>query len=638
MNPVGAQSGPAPDGSVAGPDEQDIRASLERLLASSAFRIPGRRARLLNYLVDRTLAGEASRINEYAIGVDVFEKSASFDPKSDAVVRAEISRLRQNLKDYYEGPGVEDPIRIDLPARAYFPAFRANVPVISTPQAETPPDVPAPIGPPQSIRKNRWLLTAVAACLVVAGGIAVYPRLATKRPPTIVVLPFANLSADPGNQYFSDGLTDEITDQLSRWKSLRVLARSSALQFKGKNVDIREVGRQLNVENVLEGSVERSGDRVKIIAHLERAADGTLLWSNTYERPASDLFAVQSELAAGIAASLKVAAGSPSIKHVPGSEAHEYYLKGRYVLQQGTTASVAQAEEDFSHAIDVDPGYAEAYVGLASAKYNRIVARVIPAATDAERESTEKLWRKALELDPDLPAAHAALALADMQYRWDWTGAEREMQLALAGPPNASVESTYAFLLIFRGRFSEADEHLRRMQDIEPFSTGMRLNLALARGLEGRFAEAREINENVAALYPKILGAHIGIAFALVMEGHPDQALAKVRELKQKGVPGATIYEAMALAKSGQRDQALELIRPYEDKYPDAGIPVQWFALVYAAMGDQANTLKWLERSAERHEWQALNLGVHPAYAFMRNSPEFRALEKRMGLDRNLIR
>ncbi|HEY3739478.1 MAG TPA: hypothetical protein VGL53_06525 [Bryobacteraceae bacterium] len=636
MNPVGAQSGPAPDGSGAGPDEQEIRASVERLLGSSAFRIPGRRARLLNYLVDRTLAGDASRINEYAIGVDVFEKPASFDPKSDAVVRAEISRLRQNLKDYYEGPGREDPMRIDLPARGYFPVFRPNVPAAPA-QVETPPEAPLapPVSSPSVFRRSRWLVAAVGVCLVAAGGIAVYSRLRTKQPPTIVVLPFANLSAHPGNQYFSDGLTDEITDQLSRLKSLRVLARSSASQFKGKTVDIREVGRALNVANVLEGSVERSGDRVKIIAHLERAADGTLLWSNTYERPASDLFAVQSELAAGIAASLKVAAGSPSTKHVPSSEAHEYYLKGRYSLQQGTTASVAEAEDDFSRALEADPNYAEAYVGLASAKYNRIVARVIPAATVAERESTEKLWRKALELDPDLPAAHAALALGDMTYHWDWAGAERELQLALAGPPNASVESTYAFLLIFRGRFTEADEHLRRMQDIEPFSTGMRLNLALARGLEGRFAEAREINENVAALYPKILGAHIGIAFALVMEGHPDQALVKVQELKQKGVPGASIYEAMALAKTGHREQALELIRPYEDKYPEAGIPVQWLALVYASMGDQANTLKWLERSAERHEWQALNLGVHPAYAFMRNSPGFRALEKRMGLDRN---
>jgi TolB-like protein len=176
------------------------------------------------------------------------------------------------------------------------------------------------------------------------------------------------LTSDAANQYFADGLTDEITDSLAGIKALRVIARSSAFQFKGKTVDVREVGRLLNVANVLEGSVERSGDRIKIIAHLERASDRSVVWSNTYERKESDLFAVQSELAAGIAGGLKLASAVPAVKHIPNGEAHELYMKGRYDLQEVTPESITRAELDFQHAIDKDPLYGPAYVGLASAK------------------------------------------------------------------------------------------------------------------------------------------------------------------------------------------------------------------------------------------------------------------------------
>lgn len=161
-------------------------------------------------------------------------------------------------------------------------------------------------------------------------------------------------------------------------KALRVVTRSSAFQFKGKRIDIREAGRLLTVANVLEGSVTRSANRVKIIAHLERVPDGSLLWSNTYERNASDLFAVQSELAAGIAAGLKVAAGVPSTTPVPNAEANEFLMKGRYDLQQVTPESATQAELDYQHAIDKDPEYAPAYMGLANAKFNQSIARGSP--------------------------------------------------------------------------------------------------------------------------------------------------------------------------------------------------------------------------------------------------------------------
>jgi tetratricopeptide (TPR) repeat protein len=232
-----------------------------------------------------------------------------------------------------------------------------------------------------------------------------------------------------------------------------------------------------------------------------------------------------------------------------------------------------------------------------------------------------------------LPTAHAALARLALQYDWDWDRAEREIQLALAGPPNAAAESVYASFLVFRGRFAEADAHLQRCEDLDPFSTATMLNLANTRNLEGRFAEARERAQKLSAAYPKILAARQLIGLTYVEEGRPDLALADLEALKQN-FPFAPFREAMARARAGQRDQAIRLIAPFEEKYPNTGVSMAWFALVYAFMGDQLNTLKWVERSADQHEWAALSLAIHPVYAPMRNSPGFHALETRIGLVR----
>jgi TolB-like protein len=511
------------------------------------------------------------------------------------------------------------------------------VPVFRRVEIETVPVEALPrerqtVEPGAHHRIRNWFYAA-AGILVVAGALIAW-RMAPHREssPSIAVLPFANLSANPDDQYFSDGLTDEIIDSLARVKTLRVIARSSAFQFKGKPVDIREAGRLLNVATVLEGSVERSGDRIKIIAHLERVSDGSLLWSNTYERKASDLFAVQSELASGIAGGLKVAAGVPAATHTPSPEAHDFVMKGRYGLEQLTTGSLAQAESDFQRAVDLDPQCAAAYSGLGQAAFDKAAATGLYVRTAGEREKAENYFRKALELDPDLPAAHAALARLALQYDWDWGRAEREIQAGLAGPPSAAPESAYAAFLIARGRFAEADAHLRRCQDLDPFSTRGLLNLASMRNLEGRFAEARQISQQLAATYPQIPGGRQLIGLTYLEEGRPDLALADLETLKQY-VPFATFREAMARALAGQREEALRLIRPYEEKYPNTGVSTQWFAGVYASMGDEPNTVKWLERLADQHEWAVLNIAVNPAFAAMRNSPRFRALKKRIGLD-----
>ena len=307
-------------------------------------------------------------------------------------------------------------------------------------------------------------------------------------------------------------------------------------------------------------------------------------------------------------------------------------MKAQYDMQQRTTESLTRAETEYRHAIDLDPEYATAYLGLGNVQYNRAGDTGLYVRTEVERKSAEQLFHKALELDDDLPTAHAGLGVLAMQYGWDWARAERELQLATAGPSSAAAESQYSFFLIFHGRFAEADQHIRRMLDLDPFSTATLLNLSTMRNLEVRLAEAHEISQKVVAAYPQILSAHQMIGLTYIEEGQPELALPIFRQMKQS-FPQAQLFEAMACARAGQREAALRLIRPFAEKYPNPGVSMQWFALVYAFMGDEPNTLKWLQRSADRHEWSALNIAVHPAYAPMRNSPGFRALKKRMGLD-----
>jgi TolB-like protein len=270
-----------------------VLAALDSLVASAAFGKAERPSRFLRHLVGTALRGEGYLLKESVLGREVFGRRASWDSRLDPVVRQEAARLRKRLAHYYETGGAECEVRIELPVGGYVPVFRRK-------PVET------------ATRRWRGWVYAAAGVLCMAGAVMAWRGFAQRESPvSIVVLPFTDLSADPANQYFSDGLTDEITDSLARIARLRVMARSSAFQFKGKTVDVREVGRLLHVANVVEGSVERSGGRVKIIAHLERTSDGSLLWSNTYEREASDLFAAQSELAGGIAGGLRVASASP---------------------------------------------------------------------------------------------------------------------------------------------------------------------------------------------------------------------------------------------------------------------------------------------------------------------------------------
>jgi TolB-like protein len=489
------------------------------------------------------------------------------------------------------------------------------------------------------VRRNRAGVAFALAAMAAGAGLYFWPGRARPAPgaTSVVVLPFKNLSADPGNRYFSDGLTDEITDALSQLKALRVIARDSAFELRDQAGNIREVGRKLNVTNVLEGSVERYGNRVKIVARLQRVSDGSQIWSHTYERQTSDLFSVQSELAASIADNLKtsVEVRNPNKHVVRDQEAIDAYMRATYEMDQFTPESMKKAVADLQYAIERDPEYAAAYASLGVAENNgsHLVALQKQLSAAEVVQTASRYYRKAIELDPDLISPRVNLAQYALQFDWDWGGAEREYKIALTKGPNAAAHQNYALLLLCLGRIEEADEHLRLAREENPYATvGIRF-AATARLLEGRYAQAQELAEQLLARSP---GSVLVRAFirnpALALGGRPDLALADYQKLEAR-LPQAKAYEAYVLACAGGRqDEALRLIRPFEERYQTGVIPMAGFAAFYACLGDEANTVKWLERSADAHEWAVLSIGVDPMYSRVRSGPEFQAVMKRIGL------
>ena len=335
-------------------DKQAIREQLDRILKSGPFLQSRRRQRFLEFIVNETLAGRSERLKAYTVALEVFDRPETFDPVVDPIVRIEAARLREKLREYYEADGQSDPIRIDLPKGTYTPHIEFR-------QAPTRD-----------------------------------PRL--DGPPTLAVLPFDNIGDDPKWQRFADGITEDIITDLSHSKDLIVIARNSTGVYKGKPVDVRQIGRDLNVKYVLEGSIQSLGERIRVTAQLIEAASGSHVWSERYDRPVDDLFAVQNDVTQRIAATLAgyegaVAEAERSLlrrKPPANLSAFDTYLLGMEAKHKVTKEGLIEAEGLFRKALELDPQLARAYVGLADVQFYLIDLGLAPSV----EEALSKRWRR----------------------------------------------------------------------------------------------------------------------------------------------------------------------------------------------------------------------------------------------------
>jgi TolB-like protein len=469
------------------------------------------------------------------------------------------------------------------------------------------------------------------------------PRGATPvkelRADSIAVLPFENLSPDPDNEYFSDGITEDIIASIARIQGMRVLSRTSVAQYKQRSRSVAEIAGELGVATVVVGSVRRSGRQLRIVAQVVDGRGEGSLWSDTYDRDLEDVFRVQSEVAAQVANAVRREL-SPAEKtriEVRGTtqpEAYDLYLRGRFLWNRRDEDSVAESVDFFTRALELDPSFALAHVGLADA-YTILGIYGARAPTDVAAAARESA-HEALVVDPDLGEAIASLACVTAVFDWDWPGAERGFLRALRlSPSYATAHQWYAMnLLTPLGRFREAYAALDRAHALDPASVAV----AVSRGIVAFYARelesARRDFEGLAALHPDFALVHHFLAQCHAAAGRWDQAVASAEAaVRLSSASSETLAcQGHALAKKGSLSDAEGVLDTLIDRSKQRYVSPALLAQVLLGLGRQEEALDRLERAADARAVDLIWLGVRPAYDPLRATPRFRALTERVGL------
>ena len=455
---------------------------------------------------------------------------------------------------------------------------------------------------------------------------------------SIVVLPFANVGHDADLEYFADGLADDLIASLSRLDGLRVVARTSAFFFKNRPADIREIAKHLGVHLVLEGSVRRSGSRLRVTAQLINAADGCHLWSDRYDREMDmrDVLKVQDEIREAVLGALtpSLAGGDhlPILKHkTENAVAHEMYLKGRFHLFRSTPSGIDAGVQHFKAAIEHDPSYALAYVGLAHAQRFRAVSlEMSPGDVGPEGKAAAL---RALEIDRGLAEAHAALAFHVYWFEWDWERAEEHFARALKLDPNsADTYWMYAHLRSNAGRHDEALKAIAHARALDPLS-------GLINALEGQFLlHAGRTDDAIVRLReaieldPRSRVAHLVAARACIAKGMFDAAVLEAREA-HAATPSNTqarALEIVANARRGEHGEAKAAFKMLLQLSRDRYVSPYNMAIACLGLNDTAQAISWLERGCESHDPRMVFLNVDPTWNNLRGDARFRRLLKRM--------
>lgn len=561
-----------------------------------------------------------------------------------------VNKLREALGDSADNPRFVE----TLPRRGY--RFIAPVEYVRSATGTTsaaepelipprhsigPVAVSPPVGPINNNKAARAV--AIFVTLAVMGVFAVlvhYRRSATHRPAvtSLAVLPLKNLSGDPTQEYFADGMTESIIAHLSMIRGLRVISRTSVMQFKDTKLAVPEIAQTLQVDAIVEGSVIREGDRIRVNAQLIRAANDDHFWSETYDRELRDVLALQSEVAQSIAEKVEASITREEHSRLVASrpvapEVYESFLKGAFTGDY-SRAGVERSIAYFEDAIKRDPSFAPAYVGLANAYDQYGTAGIGGAPPNEVRPKVISAIRKALGLDPQLPVAHDLLA--DIyQEQWRWKDAEVEIRRALELNPNDSwAHLGFARWLLCQGRTEEAQQWVRRARELDPFGvTGNTMGWMLFQSRH--FDEAiRELRSDL-AVHPENASIHWFLGFALIANGQSDQAIGELEKavvLTQRS-PGVIGVLVMAYAHAGQRTKALRLLGELERRQKKGYVPAAAFVNAYLGLGDNEHALVWLQKACDEHSAILQFAKVHPFLDPLRPDPRFQSLLHRVGLD-----
>jgi TolB-like protein len=456
---------------------------------------------------------------------------------------------------------------------------------------------------------------------------------------SVAVLPFENMSTDPENEYFSDGITDDIIAQLSKISALKVISRTSSMQYKKTTKKITTIAQELGVAAILEGSVRRAGPRVRIVVHLVDPQSEKHLWGETFDRQLTDVFEVQSEVAQQITGALAVALSPEEKQRVEkkatgDAEAYNLYLLGRFHVNKWSEANVLKAIEHFQGAIAKDPGYAVAYAGLADA-YELLSIGLSSKPPLENLAQAKSMALKALELDDTLAEAHTSLAYARWLADLDWSTAEREFQRALELKSSyVPAHQWYAEYLAALGRHDQALTEIKRAQQLDPLAVPVNRAVGWVLYFARRYDQSVEELQKALAMDPEFLGARLVLWWAQVAKGAFEDAIADIRKEVQRAGSGTVkkLMLAYACAASGKQEEANGILWEVEAKLAAEDRLALLSTFPLTALGEKDRAFQQLERAYEHREPGLMFLKVAPWLDPLRSDPRYAALLEKLGL------
>ena len=474
--------------------------------------------------------------------------------------------------------------------------------------------------------------------LTLGSGMAAATAESVVQTPSIAVLPFVNLSPEPDSEYFSDGLTEELIHALSQLHNLRVVSRTSAFEFKAKPQSVRRIGAQLKVTKVVEGSVRKLGQRLRVSAQLVSTSDGYCLWSQRFDREIKDVFEIQDEIANQITEALKTRLSQDAQpillkRRTENVEAYDLYLRGRFQWNKRSGEGLQRSLEYFELALAQDPGYAPAYSGIAD--YHIAVASWgLATPTDAWPKAKEAAER-ALAIDDTLAEAHASMGTIHMWYEWNWSAAEQDFRRAIdlnPGHPNAHVQ--YNLLFLQTGRFGEAEREIRTALATDPLSIRINSYLAGLFHYRGEYDRSLEQCGRALELDPKDIELHIVLALNYEQKGMYKDAIRELEQARELSDNNPLILGPLGSCYAAAGDHArarsslAELDRASQITYV---APITW-VMIYLGLREFDRAFEWLEKAAQVRDVLICYLGVGPIYECIRSDPRYTDLVRRIGL------
>lgn len=651
-----------------------VREHLEKILASRTLANSRRTQEFLRLVVTHTLEGDTDSLRERMIGAELFGRPVSYDTGNDSVVRVRANDARKKLAQFYgvEAKTQKLAVRIELPSGSYIPRFHfedaeagpegdvkasaaavaaaTNAPHTSASAAESVPlpDEPAAAHPAAgghaaaeserpSARWRRLALLAAVFCVLVA--IAVYAVLRRRQAASlpakgihsIAVLPFENLSGTSGQDYFADGLTEELINDLGQVSTLRVISFTSSMSFKGTQKTLPEIAKELSVDGVVEGGVLRDGNQVRISVQLIDANSDRPVWASTYVQDVTSVFAWQGEVAQSIAQEISTKVTPQEQARLEkmaevDPEAQDLYLHG---LLERNAGDCRQAIGFFQQAIGKSPDYAQAHSALATCYGMLGESGQMPYKEAFEQQKAEAL--KAIALDDSLSEAHAELGNTAMTMDWNWPAAEAELRQAIAlNPSSAPNHEKYAFYLVRTGHSSEAFSQIEQSVELDPVSGSTFHAEGFIYYFAHRYNKALSVARTAEGLRLNLPDWNFLLGDIYAAKGMYAESIKAF--LKSGDGPYALGHLGNVYARAGRPEAARGIIQRLEGDVKADGVGRYEIALVYAGLGEKDEAFRWLEDAYRAHDVGTVYLKVDPCLDPLRSDPRFAGLLRSTGL------